>query len=226
MAPKPWVVILFAVLALTALGVAMFVPIGRPQPTTPTNEDAHPQSYHDAPIFLLTERNGQEVTNADLDGKVWIASFIFTRCTMGCPQVTATMRQLQYDLNLDKTEGLRLVTFTVDPERDQLKDLNTYANSDKVTAHPTKWLFLTGKEKLVRPLLQRGFHVTAQKRPIPKPGDEFDHSTKLVLVDKFGRIRGLYDGLQGEHDTDGTRYKQSYENLKIMTGKLLAETTP
>src|SRR5436305_12953744 len=71
--------------------------------------------------FSLTERSGKTVTDADLKGKVWVASFVFTRCTGPCPQVTATIARLQRELP-DRPD-LRLVTFTVDPGRDAPMDL-------------------------------------------------------------------------------------------------------
>ena len=48
-------------------------------------------------------RDGSTVRKADLLGKVWVASFVFTRCTGPCPQVTATMARLQSDLPADDT---------------------------------------------------------------------------------------------------------------------------
>ena len=47
------------------------------------------------PDFALIERSGQAVTRADLLGKVWIASVIFTRCVDECPLVSNHMARLQ-----------------------------------------------------------------------------------------------------------------------------------
>ena len=57
------------------------------------------------PDFTLTERSGKKVSRDDLKGKVWVASFVFTRCTGPCPQVTATMARLQKELDLKNTAG-------------------------------------------------------------------------------------------------------------------------
>src|SRR4051794_9583276 len=64
--------------------------------------------------FSLTERDGRTVTNADLAGKVWVASFVFTRCAGPCSQVSGTMARLQKELEGQK--DVALVTLTVDPE--------------------------------------------------------------------------------------------------------------
>ena len=218
--PKPWVVYLFLGLSIACVAAAFLIPLPRREHTQPTN-DFVPESYFDAPQFALQERGGGEITTSDLKGKVWIASFVFTRCTMGCPQVTATMQSLQKELDIAGADDLRFVTFTVDPENDTLDKLKKYAEMYK--AHETRWYFLTGKEKVVRPLLQDGFKITATKKANPTPGDEFDHSTKLFVVDKKGRVRGTFDWMQGEHDTDGSRYRASLVRLKELAAELRKE---
>ena len=143
--------------------------------------------------FELTERGGRTVRDTDLRGKVWVASFVFTRCSSGCPQVTATMQRLQKDLA--RYPDVRLVTFTVDPEHDSSDELRRYAAGYE--ADPERWLFLTGPDMDVYRLLREGFHITAeQNRGADRtPGNEVKHDTKLALVDRDGHIRGYYDGL-------------------------------
>src|SRR4051794_15848439 len=172
---------------LLLAGVAGLVLVGglSCRPTTP-------EALGQVPRFELTERSGQTVSDATLRGKVWIASFVFTRCTGPCPQVTRTMERLQKELNLARRDDLRLVTFTVDPERDQPKELQDYARHFE--ADPYKWLFLTGKKEDIHRLLIEGFKVGVREKPANerKPGDEFDHSTHLVVVDRDGNIRGYF----------------------------------
>lgn len=144
--------------------------------------------------FQLTERSGRTVTQADLQGKVWVASFVFTRCTGPCPQVTGTMARLQSQL--PKRDDVLLVTITVDPDRDQLEDLRAYA--DHFGADKDRWLFLTGTRDVIDSLCIHGFAVgversTAKDVPV---GQEVTHSTKLVLVDRNGHKRGYFDGRQ------------------------------
>src|SRR5947209_4128147 len=80
-----------------------------------------PEPDLDFPVgsFALTERSGRKVSEKDLHGKVWVASFVFTRCTGPCPQVTATVTRLQDELN---DPGVMFVTFTVDPTRDDVNE--------------------------------------------------------------------------------------------------------
>ena len=156
---------------------------------TPTaGESPQPDLDYPVGVFTLTERSGKTITDADLRGTVWVGSFVFTRCTGPCPAVTNTMARLQRDLAPELKAGtVKLVTFTVDPARDDLAALKAYANSRQ--ADENNWLFLTGDEKTIHTLLREQFKQAVERKAGPgvQPGDEFGHSTRLMLVDKGGR---------------------------------------
>jgi cytochrome oxidase Cu insertion factor (SCO1/SenC/PrrC family) len=175
------------------------------------------------PDFTLTERSGRKVSRDDLKGKVWVASFVFTRCNGPCPQVTATMARLQKELDLRNTPDLRLVTFTVDPDQDTPNELKEYAA--RYQADPERWLFLTGMpEAELHKLLHDGFKVTAQRAEKPKPGDEFDHSSRLAVIDKQGNIRGYFDGLRaGEGQDADADFADNLTQLRTKVAELLKE---
>src|SRR5260370_26947012 len=143
--------------------------------------------------FALTERSGRTVRNSDLRGKVWVASFAFTRCAFGCDQITKTMADLQKDFA--RYPGVLLVTITVDPEHDDPQELQRYAKF--YGADADRWLFLTGPEKEIYGLLRDGFRVTAEQNPGEErtPGNEVKHDFRLVVVDRVGPIHGFYDCL-------------------------------
>ncbi len=149
---------------------------------------------YELPDFNLTERSGRTVRRDDLKGHVWIASFVFTRCGGPCPRVSLTMQGLQHDL--EAHPAIRLVTFTVDPEYDDPARLTSYA--DKFKADPQRWLFLTGQQKDMYALLANGFKLAAEQNEgvNRKEGQEVVHSTRLVLVDKEGHIRGYFESIQ------------------------------
>src|SRR5262249_33980179 len=147
----------------------------------------------------LTGVDGRTVTLADLRGKVWLASFVVTRCKNGkCPQVTQTLQRLQKDLA--GVPNFLLVTFTVDPEDGQ-EELKTYARA--LEADPKRWLFLRGPEEEIH-ALQQSFHLRAPgSRPEDYHGEKGErpaHSQKLILVDHTGEVRGHFDGLDVERE--------------------------
>ena len=172
--------------------------------------------------FTLKERGGQTVSADDLKGKVWVASFIFTRCSTGCPQVTGTMARLQKELDLAGKTDLRLVTLTVDPERDNPAELKEYAK--RYAADPEKWLFLTGDKDKIHEIIQKQFkvHVAEREGEERKPGNEFDHSTRLVLVDKRGHVRGYFSGMPSEGE-DEKAFEAGLAKLRKRVAKLLRE---
>jgi protein SCO1/2/putative membrane protein len=149
--------------------------------------------------FSLTERSGRTVTRQDLLGKVWVASFIFTRCAGSCPQISRTMRRLQ-----DQTAGQEdvvLVSISVDPNYDTPAFLRDYADK-RYHADPERWLFLTGDRDAVYGLIQNSFLLGVQETEGPeyRPGNEVTHSSRLALVDQRGHIRGYFDGREVDDD--------------------------
>ncbi|MFL5244284.1 MAG: SCO family protein [Gemmataceae bacterium] len=168
------------------------------------------------PDFKLTASDGQQVSKEDFRGKLWVASFIFTRCTGECPQVTGTMARLQKELADQK--DVRLVSISVDPEHDTPKVLKAYADSFR--ADPNVWLFLTGDKDKVYQLIFDGFHLgvdqaTGSDR---KPGREVTHSSRLMVVDRRGHVRGMFEGLavdlQGKPVDDVPQVRKRLEQLR------------
>jgi len=190
--------------------------LAKPNPNTaPTDPDL---DWKIEP-FSLTERSGKTVTDKDLQGSVWVASFIFTRCTGPCPAVTSSVGRLQKEFKDEA--GVKFVTFTVDPQRDDLSTLKEYANSRG--ADPDRWLFLTGDETTIHKLLRETFKQAVGRKvgEDVKPGDEFSHSTRLMVVDSNGVIRGIYAGMpderipdsQADFDANLTRLKARVKSL-------------
>lgn len=184
----------------------------RPLPKTPATFDPYP-----APAFSLTERSGKTLTKDELKGSIWIAAFVFTRCNGPCPSISATMAKLQGEL-LPNRPDVKLITFTVDPDRDTPDELKKYAANFR--ADPDRWLFLTGEEDVVRKLLMEGFKINATKKHNPQPGDEFDHNTKLMVIDREGQIRGLFDGMKRTWDQDGSLFAEDLARLTNLVDSL------
>lgn len=141
--------------------------------------------------FSFTERSGRTVTKADLLGHPWVVCFVFTKCAGPCMTVSGSMTRLQEAL---KDTDVRLVTLTVDPDRDSPKILADYA--DGFGADADRWLFLTGdKEKLynltMKSFLMPVYEAQGVNR---KPGWEVVHTTNILLVDETGVVQAKYDG--------------------------------
>ena len=141
------------------------------------------------PAFQLVDPGGQPFGSRDLEGRVWVASFVFTRCQDACPSVTRVLALVQARArNLEP--AFHLVSFSVDPDHDTPAVLAGYARG--VRASPRMWTFLTGPGEEVRQAVVRGLRVQVDGAPGRAPA-EISHGTALVLVDGRGRVRGYYD---------------------------------
>lgn len=142
--------------------------------------------------FALTNQSAQAVTLADLQGKVWVADIIFSRCAGPCPRMTRQMESLQ--AALPKDSNARLVTLTTDPAFDTPEVLNRHAA--RFNADTNRWWFLTGDKKEIATLAIDGLMLTAiEKKPEERLNvdDLFIHSTMFVVVDKQGRSRKTFE---------------------------------
>jgi cytochrome oxidase Cu insertion factor (SCO1/SenC/PrrC family) len=145
-------------------------------------------SYGNVPSFQLTNQDGHPFGSGQLAGKIWIADFIFTACPGPCPIISSRLSELQKPL---RDTDVHLVSFTVDPETDTPEVLHRYA--DKLKAQPGRWDFLTGGKEKIYDLSRNGFKLGvsdgSEEAGVPV------HSTRVVLVDRQGVIRGYYDAL-------------------------------
>ena len=131
--------------------------------------------YGTVPDFELTTQAGRPLSRKQLDGKIWVADFIYTSCTGPCPLMTQKMRRIQ-----TSTPDTVLVSFSVDPEHDNPATLAAYAAASQ--ARPN-WFFLTGDRITLQMLSREAFKLADLG---------LTHSTRLVLVDGNSRIRGYY----------------------------------
>jgi protein SCO1/2 len=181
---------LMVLLMVSIIGAGMWRRGNRADALTdiPTTSPAGLMVVGDAPHFELVDQNDKPVTLESLSGKPWIADFVFTHCAGPCPMMTAKMAQLQKET----PAGVRLVSFSVDPERDTPAVLKEYAA--KFKADESRWSFLTGKPDAIF-ATARGMLIAAQPAQADTP---IIHSEKFVLVDASGKIRKFYDSNDSE----------------------------
>ncbi len=159
------------------------------------------------PAFELHNRDGSAVDRDTLLGTPWVADLVFTRCVLICPVMSMKMAALDRDLprGEDGRAAVRLVSITVDPEHDQPPVLEEFARRYHAS---DRWLFLTGSREQIGRLAADGLHLGFDPNPPLVPlqeGDTIYHSTKFVLVDALGRVRGYYDS-QSAEDLDRLRH--------------------
>lgn len=180
--------------------------------------------YGVVPDFSLIERSGRSVTLLDLKGRVWVANFIYTKCTETCPTQSLQVSRLQAEFATEPDLGL--VSITVDPELDTPAVLARYA--ERYQADPERWLFLTGPKRAIYHLAADGFKLSVVDPDDPKqargglrfgPHPAFAthgskgliiHSSRFVLVDREAKVRA-YHRPDDEQSLDRLR-----RNLRIL----------
>ena len=165
------------------------------------------RKYHTIGDFELINQNGDTITPADYEDKIYIADFFFTTCQDICPIMTEHMLQLQEALK--DNDDVLLLSHTVIPAVDDVARLKAYALEKGV--NDEKWNLVTGDKKHIYDLARR--HYLAAKSQ--GDGGPFDmiHTENFMLVDKKKRIRGFYDG------TDPEAIQDLLHDLKILQGK-------
>ncbi|MDY7091968.1 MAG: SCO family protein [Acidobacteriota bacterium] len=185
----PWRRVLLWGLLVAALLAVLAVAL---LPEGGSSTDAELPVLAEVPDFQLINRDGRTVRRGDLLGQPWIADFIFTRCGVSCPVMTARMAQIQEQVPAGTA---RLVSVSVDPTHDRPPVLQEFAERWGAQDH---WLFLTGEADAIYRLMRDGFMLAVKPPTTPEQAaspEPISHSTRLVLVDAQGRIRGYYDGM-------------------------------
>jgi protein SCO1/2 len=221
---RPWLWGLLIVFVTVGGGLAAWPSLGgwlgwRFGGKTPVNQGALEELavYGRVPDFVLIERSGRQIMQADLLGKVWIVNFFYTECPDTCPLQSAHMARLQDALAQEP--DVRLVSISVDPEHDTPEVLAEYAT--RYGADPDRWLFLTGPKDAIYQLAIDGFRLgivegneqagwrtehgrawfgpaSAWAHASANPDRQLIHSARFVLVDRQAQIRGYYHGADRE----------------------------
>jgi cytochrome oxidase Cu insertion factor (SCO1/SenC/PrrC family) len=145
--------------------------------------------YADLSPWSLTAHDETAMSLDDVKGTIAVYDFIFTRCGASCPLMTSRMSRLAESIESD---DVRFLSITVDPEYDTAEVLRRYREG--VTSDG-RWFFLTGERQKILDLSIKGFMLAAGEGPEDGEGEAFLHSTRFILVDREGSIRGYYESL-------------------------------
>jgi len=161
--------------------------------------------FEKVPDFEFTNQDGNVVTNATYQGKVYVVEFFFASCPTICPKMHKSMLKIQSEFYGNPDFGI--ASITIDPKRDTSEALKKYTEEHKVTLK--NWHFLTGEIEAIYKLSNEGFKLYAGENEEAEGG--FEHSGLFALIDKDGYIRSrtvmtgesenpikFYDGLDAK----------------------------
>lgn len=161
--------------------------------------------FHRIADFELTDQRGSVVTNADFEGKIYVADFFFTTCPSICPKMTKNMRLIAEELK--DNDMIRFLSHSVTPDIDSVSVLAEYAEEKGVNYH--QWKLVTGSKVQIYDLARKSY-FTATTEGDGGP-DDFIHTENFVLIDPDRRIRGFYDGTSAD---EMERLREDIEVLK------------
>jgi len=201
---------------LSAVIITAFYNILKPKKVLPIYQPAqvnvalvdstiqHQKKYHTIADFKLINQNGDTITQAFYEDKIYVADFFFTTCQTICPIMTDHMYEIQKRTISDP--DVLLLSHTVTPEIDSVGQLNRYAKSKLV--NPSKWNLVTGDKKQIYNLARRSYLAVKTNGD----GGPYDmiHTENFMLIDKERQIRGFYDG------TDPEAIEMILEDIKIL----------
>ncbi len=191
-------------LGLSAVIIYLFYNALQPKKTLPVYQPSmvdqelvdstlhYKKKYHTIADFELTNQNGEQITQHDYENKIYVADFFFTTCPSICPIMTKNMVQIQGSILED--EDVLLLSHSVTPVIDSVPQLKKYALEKGVI--DSKWNLVTGDKKQIYELARKSYLAVKNDGD----GGPYDmiHTENFILVDKERRIRGFYDGTNGE----------------------------
>lgn len=141
--------------------------------------------------FHLVSQTGGAFTRADVDGRVHVASFIYTRCSGVCPMMVSQLKTVQ--AAIASRPDVLLVSYSVTPADDTPEQLARFGEERGID--PSRWKLVTGDADEIYRLARESYFADDGRLDASQPASEqFLHTEKVLLVDANGRLRGVYNG--------------------------------
>jgi protein SCO1/2 len=153
---------------------------------------------HHVADFSLVAQDGAPITRSDLLGRVHVASFIYTHCAGVCPSMVTQLKKVQSAIN--GHQGAMLVSYSVAPIQDTPQTLTEFAESRGIDR--STWKLVTGDAEQIYTLARTSYFADDGRLDSSVPAaEQFLHTEKVLLVDRKGRLRGVYNATL-PHDID------------------------
>jgi protein SCO1/2 len=165
------------------------------------------QITHTIDQFSFLNQDSVTVTQAIFENKIHVANFIFTTCGSICPVMTSNLKIVGDSFKEDNE--VVLLSFSVTPWIDRPYVLKNYKTKNGITN--SNWHLLTGDRASIYKLARQSYFAE-ENIGFSKDSSEFLHTEHVMLVDKTGRIRGVYNGtlsLEMQHLVEDIRSLKS-----------------
>ncbi|MHA8099085.1 SCO family protein [Aquirufa aurantiipilula] len=144
---------------------------------------------HHIDHFYLKDHHGKTFSQDHVKGKIHLAQFIFTRCGNICPEMISQMKIVAKKFS--SNPQVEMLSYSVTPWIDDVPTLKKFAEEKKIDA--PNWHLLTGSKSVIYNLARKSYFAE-EELGYTKDSTEFLHTEHMILVDREGRIRGIYNG--------------------------------
>ncbi len=143
--------------------------------------------YRTVPGFYFVDQDSQPVTNATFKDKIYMVDFFFIHCPTICPKVKKNGLRIYEKYKND--DRVAMLSHSIDTRNDSVPALRRHA--EKLGIDSKKWHLVTGEKDAIYGIADDYFSVATEDPDAP---GGFDHSGRLILVDKNRHVRSFCDG--------------------------------
>ena len=127
----------------------------------------------------LEDQTG-EITGLDrYRGHPVLVTMFYASCPHVCPMLISTIKIMEHELSNEERSELRVMTISIDPERDTPRKLRETMESQSVDA--SRWSMVRSNPGDLRAIA--GVFGVKYKR---LPDGEFNHTTRIILLNREG----------------------------------------
>jgi len=186
-------------IAAVAMGAAIAYPLTRATPVAPAalpyyeSRDFTPrwsEVEHRLGSFDLVDQENRRFSSRDLEGKIHVASFLFTSCPSICPTLVQGLKPVQAAIR--GRSDVVMVSYSVTPLTDTPAVLAEFGRLRGID--PAAWRLATGDPALIRRVIRDSYFADDERGAVDGSQSRLIHTEKVILVDGNGRLRGLYNG--------------------------------
>ena len=145
------------------------------------------ESPRSLPDALLQDQDGRPLRLSDYRGRPLLVDFVYTQCRSICGALSASFKRLAEPAEREPSAQYLLLSISFDPDRDTPSALSTYARRYGADAGVWRFARVRDARQLGGLLNAFGFVV------IPDGSGEFQHNGAIHLVDRSGRLAGIFD---------------------------------